>query len=430
MKINLAYGQGGLDVEIPDRNLQKVLTPADIPPIEDPDAFLLHAIEHPIGSPSLSIVARNARSACVVISDITRPVPNKTLLPPLLRTLEESGVDRERITILIATGLHRESNRQELDIMVGSDILGRYHVVDHHARIPGEHQFLGYTRHETPVYVDRRYWEADIKITTGFIEPHLMAGFSGGRKLIAPGCAGEMTIKALHSPLFLEDPHCREGQIEGNPLHQELLEIAGMAGHDFIVNVSLNAARKITGLFAGDPLAAHAAGVEFVRRGVRATIPAPADIVVTTSAGYPLDLTFYQAVKGMTAAMPVLRKGGLLIIAAECAEGLGSAEFTTMATSFTTASQFVDTIMSNPVVIDQWQLEECAKAVKHAEVVLVSPTIHRKYRTKLFIRTAETVESALEEGMKVLGSNASVAVIPKGPYTLVEVEGPSFPGSR
>lgn len=197
-----------------------------------------------------------------------------------------------------------------------------------------------------------------------------------------------------------------------------------------MVNVSLNAARRITGLFAGEPLAAHAAGVEFVRRSVRATIPAPADIVVTTSAGYPLDLTFYQAVKGMTAAMPVVRKGGLLIIAAECAEGLGSPEFTTMATSFATASQFVDTIMTNPVVIDQWQLEECAKAVKHAEVVLVSPTIHRMYRTKLFIRTAETVESALDEGMKVLGSTASVAVIPKGPYTLVELESPPFPVPR
>jgi len=421
MKINLAYGHDGLDAEVPDRNLRKVLVPSEVKPMEDPQALLVHALEHPIGSPSLPTVARNAKSACIVISDITRPVPNKVLLPPLLRTLEACGVPRERITILVATGLHRPSTQQELDIMVGAEILGRHRVEDHHARVSEEHQFLGYTCRETPVYIDRRYWEADIKITTGFIEPHLMAGFSGGRKLIAPGCAGEMTIKALHSPLFLEDSRCREGCIEGNPLHQELLEIAGMAGHDFIVNVSLNAARKITGLFAGDPLAAHAAGVEFVRASVKATISAPADIVVTTSAGYPLDLTFYQAVKGMTAAMPVLRKGGLLIIAAECAEGLGSAEFTTMATSFSTVGQFVDTIMSNAVVIDQWQLEECAKAVRHAEVVLVSPSIHRQYGRKLFIRTAESVEQALEDGLKKLGSEATVAVIPKGPYTLVDV---------
>jgi lactate racemase len=421
MKINLAYGRDGLDIEIPDRNLQKVLTPAEAQPVEDPDAFLAHALEHPIGSPSFNTVARDAKSACIVISDITRPVPNRVLLPPLLRILETSGVPAERITILIATGLHRASSREELEAMVGTGILDRYRVEDHHARNASEQHFLGYTRRETPVYIDRRYWEADIKITTGFIEPHLMAGFSGGRKLIAPGCAGEMTIKALHSPLFLEDPRCREGCIEGNPLHQELIEIAGMAGHDFIVNVSLNASRKITGLFAGEPLAAHAAGVEFVRKSVRATIPKPADIVVTTSAGYPLDLTFYQAVKGMTAAMPVLRKGGLLIIAAECAEGLGSPEFTTMATSFSTAGKFVDTIMSNPVVIDQWQLEECAKAVKHAEVVLVSPSIHEKYGKKLFIRTSQSVEKALGEGLRALGSDATVAVIPRGPYTLVEI---------
>jgi lactate racemase len=421
MKINLAYGQDGLSVDIPERNLTKVLTPAETRPIEDPGPFLLDALEHPIGSPSLASIARNAKSACIVISDITRPVPNKILLPPLLDTLERVGVPSGRITILVATGLHRPSSRQELESMVGTGILDRYRVEDHHAREQEEHQFLGYTRRETPVYIDKRYWEADIKITTGFIEPHLMAGFSGGRKLIAPGCAGELTIKSLHSPRILEDSRCREGCIDGNPLHQELLEIAGMAGHDFIVNVSLNAARGITGLFAGDPIAAHSAGVEFVRKSVRATLPAPADIVVTTSAGYPLDLTFYQAVKGMTAAMPVLRKGGLLVIAAECAEGLGSPEFTTMATSFSTVGHFVDTIMSNPVVIDQWQLEECAKAVRHADVVLVSPSIHKKFGKKLFIRTSESVEEAVGEGMRTLGVDATVAVIPKGPYTLVEL---------
>lgn len=422
MKIDVAYGHDGLNIDVPDRNLRKVLTPADVRPIEDPDAFLLHALEHPIGSPSLGAVVRNARSACIVISDITRPVPNKVLLPPLLRVLETNNVPAGRIVILVATGLHRASSRAELEAMVGPEVLDRYRVEDHRARVPSEHHFLGYTRRETPVYIDRRYWESDIKITTGFIEPHLMAGFSGGRKLIAPGCAGEMTIKALHSPLFLEDPRCCEGSIEGNPLHEELIEIAGLAGHDFIVNVSLNAARKITGLFAGDPIAAHEAGIAFVRKSVRATLPAPADIVVTTSAGYPLDLTFYQAVKGMTAAMPVLRKGGLLIIAAECAEGLGSAEFTAMATSFATAGQFIDTIMSNPVIIDQWQLEECARAVRHAQVVLVSPSIHQKYGKKLFIRTAESVEEAIEDGLKTLGADAKIAVIPKGPYTLVELE--------
>jgi nickel-dependent lactate racemase len=250
-----------------------------------------------------------------------------------------------------------------------------------------------------------------------------MAGFSGGRKLVAPGCAGEETIKALHSPFFLENPLCCEGSIEGNPLHHELLEIARMAGHDFIVNVSMDAAGRISGIFAGDPEEAHARGIDHVRASVRSTVKKPVDIVVTTSAGYPLDLTLYQAVKGVTAALPIVRKGGMIIIAAECAEGLGSAEFSKMATGFPTAGEFVDTITRNPVVIDQWQLEECAKAARVADVVLVSNGIPFDDLSRLFIRTAPTVEHALEQGFKKIGRDATVAVIPKGPYSLVEVDG-------
>lgn len=251
MKIQLAYGRNGLEIEVPERNLQKVMTLQGAPPVEHPEAYLAEALKRPIGAPPLTAIARNAKSACIVISDITRPVPNKVLLPPILRALAASGVPSERVTILVATGLHRPSTREELEAMVGPDILSWYNVVDHHARAVDEQRFLGNTRSNTPVYIDKRYCEADVKITTGFIEPHLMAGFSGGRKLIAPGCAGEETIKALHSPLFLENPNCREGCIEGNPLHEELLRIAEMAGHDFIVNVSLDTAHRITGIFAG-----------------------------------------------------------------------------------------------------------------------------------------------------------------------------------
>ena len=304
---------------------------------------------------------------------------------------------------------------------MGEEIQARYRIVNHRARELAEQRQLGVTGRGTPVYIDREYCDADLKLTTGFVEPHLMAGFSGGRKLVAPGCAGELTIKALHSPLFIEDPGCREGSIEGNPLHHELLEIASMAGHDFIVNVTLDPHHRITGLFAGEPLRTHEAGVAHARTAVRATLDRPVDIVITTSAGHPLDLTFYQAVKGLTAALPVVRPGGLLIIAAECAEGLGSPEFTRMATTFRSAEEFVSHISAHPVEIDQWQLEECAKAARHAEVVLVSPTIARDHGDRLFIRTAERVEDALGEGFKRLGADASVAVIPTGPYTLVEI---------
>ncbi len=422
MKIHLAFGREGMDIEIPDRNLLKVLTMQRTVPLPDPAAELENQLEEPIGGRALAALAGEAESACVVISDITRPVPNKVLLPPILRTLEENGIRRGDMTILVATGLHRSSTLDELVVMVGKEILEDYRVVDHHARVPGEQHYLGLTSRNTPVYIDREYCESDLKITTGFIEPHLMAGFSGGRKLVAPGCAGELTIKALHSPSFLENPACCEGSIDANPLHHELLEIAHMAGHDFIANVSLDVDGAITGMFAGDPDHAHAKGIAFVRNSVRATAPRPADIVITTSAGYPLDLTYYQSVKGITAALPVVKKGGMLIVAAKCEEGLGSPEFTSMATGYRTVDAFVETITANPVLIDQWQLEECAKAARHADVVLVSPNIASSYGNRLFIKTVSTVEEALAEGFRKFGTGASVAVIPKGPYTLVGVE--------
>jgi len=424
MNITLAFGKSGLLARIPDTTPVHVLSMAGAPPVEDAGAALRSLLARPIGSAPLSDLCRARKSACIVLCDITRPVPNAILLPPLLETVEASGIPRERITLLIATGLHRPSTAAEREQIVGPDILARYRIVDHHAREESEQRFLGTTGRGTPVAIDRVYCDAELKITTGFIEPHLMAGFSGGRKLIAPGCAGEATIKALHSPAFLEHPSCREGSIDANVLHHELLEISRMAGHDFIVNVALNEEHRITGLFAGDPLQAHAAGVAFVRKAVRAPLEKPADIVITTSAGYPLDLTYYQAVKGMTGALPAVRKGGVLILAAECAEGLGSPEFTEMATSFSSAEAFTAHILSSPVVIDQWQLEECTRAVRHADVLLVSPRIARDHAGQLFVHAVPTMDEALALAFSRTGPRATVAVIPKGPYTLVEAATP------
>jgi len=422
MKVHLEYGKQGLDVDLPDRNLVGVLSMGGAAELEDPAGEVQRALDHPMGTPALAGLARGASSACIVICDITRPVPNTLLLPPLLAALEGAGVPRGAITLLVATGLHRPSSPDELRAMVGQEILDAYRVVNHRARETEEQRLLGRTGRGTPVYIDRVYCDADLKITTGFIEPHLMAGFSGGRKLIAPGCAGEETIKVLHSPQFIEHPSCREGVIDGNPLHEELLEIAGLAGHDFMLNVSLDADRRITGVFAGDPVAAHAAGVVHVRRAVGASLRAPADIVVTSGAGYPLDLTLYQAVKGMTAAMPVVKKGGMLVIAAQCAEGLGSPEFTEMATRYPSAEAFMATVMAGPVRIDQWQLEECAKVVRNHDVVVVADGIPEEQRRRLFLRSARTVEDAVREGLNRYGDGATIAAIPKGPYTLVQVD--------
>lgn len=421
MKIRVAYGKTGAEVNVPDGNLAAVLSMQESGAVADPAGRLRELLRAPIGGRPLADVARGRRTACIVVCDITRPVPNAVILPPVLAELERAGITRDRVTILVATGLHRPSTPDELVTMLGPEIAGSVRVVSHRAREQGEQRFLGTTDGGTPVFVDEVYCAADVKITTGFIEPHLMAGFSGGRKLIAPGCAGEDTIKALHSPRFIEHPLCREGSIEGNPLHQELLRIAAMAGHDFIVNVALDADRRITGIFAGDPVVAHEAGVTHVRAAVTATVPAPVDIVVTSAAGYPLDLTFYQAVKGMTAAAPVLKPGGTLIIAAACAEGLGSPEFTRMATAPQTAQEFLDGLQGRPVEIDQWQLEECAKVAAAHEIVLVAEGIPEDQRRRLFVRSAATLDAAVAAGLERHGKDARIAVIPRGPYTLVGV---------
>jgi nickel-dependent lactate racemase len=422
MKIRLAYGREGLEVEVPEKNLAKILTMKSTRPLADPLGSVEDSLRHPRGCPSLVELARGRKSVCIVVCDFTRPVPNKVLLPPMLDLLETSGVEKQDITILIATGLHRSSTPAERDMMFGADILRRYTIVDHRASVLEEHRFIGRTRKNTPVYIDERYCSADLKITVGFIEPHLMAGFSGARKVVAIGCAGEETIKTLHSPAFLDEPLCCEGSIDRNPLHHELLEIAHMAGHDFTVDVALDANKAITGVFAGHPQLAHAAGIEAVRKCVEATLPEPADIVLTTCAGFPLDLTYYQAIKGMTAALPVLKKGGVLILAAECAEGLGSERFVSMATRFRTAEEFEQWIHTHPVEVDQWQLQECAKATQRGEVVVVSSGIRPEQQKRLFVQTAASVGEALQRALHKTGPNASIAVIPKGPYTLVDID--------
>lgn len=421
MKIHLSYGKNGLDVEIPEKNLLGILSFGASKPLTNPEEAIARSLREPIGSPPLAELAAKKRSACIVVCDITRPVPNKQLLPPVLQTLEENGIARECVTILVATGLHRPSTTAELDLILGDPIVSKYNVVDHHASVLAEQKFLGETARKTPVFIDKRYLDAELRITVGFIEPHLMAGFSGSRKMVAIGCAGEETIKTLHSPRVLDDARCREGSIEDNPLHHELIEISRMAGHDFVLDVALDAEKNITGVYAGDPQKAHAAGVEAVRRSVRATVKEEADIVVTTCAGFPLDLTYYQAIKGMTAALRVLKKGGMLILAAECSEGLGSERFTAMATRFATATEFDEWIHQHPVDIDQWQLQECLKAVRHGDVVVVASGIRPEHRDKLFVRSADSVEEAVAQGLQKFGPQTTIAVIPKGPYILAEV---------
>ena len=324
MQVGMKYGRGILQVEIPTCNLAGVLAIQGCAPIEDPERAVWEAIKYPIHSPSLGMLANGPKSACVVISDITRPVPNKLILPPILKTLEAGGIPREKISILIATGIHRPNEGEELEEMVGADIVGNYRIVNHFSQRPETHKYLGLTRNGTPVHIDKTYLESELKVATALIEPHLMAGYSGGRKSICPGLASIETMKVMHGPRILEHPNARIGVLDGNPLHIEATEIARMAGVDFNVNVTLDDQRRLTGVFAGDLVESHLAGVRFVEKVVKATVPEPVDAVVVSSAGYPLDATFYQAIKGLLAAAEIVKPGGGIILVAECREGIGS----------------------------------------------------------------------------------------------------------
>src|SRR5262245_60763812 len=308
MKVKLAFGRDGAEVEIPSYIKATVLDAKFAEAVHSADAALAEALQHPLGTSALRELAKGKKTAAISICDITRPAPNRIVLPHILRTLDQAGVPRSGIIILIATGLHRAATESELQEIVGPDVLSRYVVASHNARDAAAHADLGTTRSGTRVFIDRRFVESDLHISLGFIEPHLMLGFSGGRKLVAPGLAGEETIKRLHSPLFMRDPRVVEGSFPDNPLHHELLEIARMARHDFIVDVALTRSRQLARLFAGDPVVAHATGVEFVRQTTLASLSAPVDAVITTSAGYPLDLTYYQAVKGITAASHIVKQ--------------------------------------------------------------------------------------------------------------------------
>jgi len=419
MRVKLSYGRSGLEVDLPDDRVAAVLDIHPVPPLEDPEAVIRDALQRPLGTEPLRELARDRKSACILICDVTRPVPNRLILPPVLETLEEAGIARESILLLVATGLHRATTREELVEMVGPEILGRYRIENHDGRDRSGHSYLGTTPRGVPVWIDTRYLLSDLKITTGLIEPHLMAGFSGGRKVICPGIVHFETLRVWHGPDFLEDPRACEGNLEGNPVHEEATRIARMAGCDFIVNVHINRQREVTHVVAGDMEQAFMAGVQFVRDVVAARFPEPAEVVVTTSAGYPLDTTFYQAVKGLTGALPAVKPGGTIILAASLSEGIGSEEFRRVFEENPDIDTFMARILSKQYFrMDQWQVEELAKVLRKARVKLVTTELAEQTLRRCYVEAARSVEEAVEEALRHYGPTARIIVIPNGPYVL------------
>jgi nickel-dependent lactate racemase len=419
MQVVLDYGRTGLSVTLPDHRLVGPLAIKPTVPLADPEGEVVRALEHPIAAPSLAEVARGRRTACILICDITRPVPNSLILQPLLRILEAGGLARQDILILVATGLHRPNEGAELEEMVGPGIVGHYRVENHRGQHPEEHDFLGTSPRGVPVFLDRRYVRAELKIATGLIEPHLMAGYSGGRKVICPGIAGLETVKVWHSPRFLEHPRADCGILEGNPVHEENTWIANRAGCDFIVNVCLDEQRRPIWVGAGHLERAWEEGVRFVEKVVRVPVAEAVDVVVTSCAGYPLDTTWYQAVKGLTGALPIVKQGGTIVLAASLSQGLGSPEFQRLLAGNPDLEVFCQRILEpDYFVVDQWQLEELAKVLRHCRVKVVSDGLPPDTLRQCFVEPAPTVEEAVADCLAHYGPQARIAVIPKGPYVL------------
>ena len=420
MQVTLDYGKTGLAVTLPDAALiapPLAIRPA--PPLHDPAAEVERVLRQPTGTRPLLELARGKKTACVVICDITRPVPNALLLLPILRTIEAAGVPRDGITILVATGLHRPNLGAELIELVGEFVATNYRCENHYGKADEEHDYLGTTDMGVPIWIDNRYTRAELKITTGLIEPHLMAGYSGGRKLICPGIAGLKTVQVWHGPKFLEHPNADCGILDGNPVHEENTRIAQIAGCDFIVNVCLDGARRVTWVGAGDMIEAWQAGVEFCRNVVRAGVPAAADVVVTSCAGYPLDTSFYQAVKGLIGALPIVKPGGTIVLAASLTEGIGSPEFQSLINDNPDLTTFIERITKTDYfVMDQWQLEELCKVVAKCKVKIYTQGLDAATLRRCHVEPAASVEAAVAEALATAGPGATLAVIPKGPYVL------------
>ena len=422
MNTTIAFGKQGLALTLPDGPDYTVLKTHAAPPITDVQAALAAALDAPIGCAPLVELAKGKATAAISVCDITRPVPNAVTLPPLLERLHRGGIPREGVTIFIATGLHRTATADELRTILGPEIAAKYRIVNHDAKASEDHQYLGETSQGTPVSIDRRFLAADLHITLGFIEQHLMLGFSGGRKLVAPGLAAQETIKVIHSPRFMREQRATEGSIEENPLHAELLEIARMARHDFMLDVTLTKSREISGIFAGEPVKAHAAGVEFLRASSLELLPRPVDAAITSAAGYPLDLTFYQTIKGVTAVQHIVKPGGKILVMGECGEGIGSREFAEKLRNYPGHREYLDEIAETPVVPDQWQLEKLALVGLKHSISFYTPGVRKADLGTLGEQYFLNAEEAIENLMQGLPEQATIAVVLDGPYAYARVQ--------
>jgi nickel-dependent lactate racemase len=423
MHITLAYGRSGLTVTLPDT--VEVLSPRFIPGLPDEIEALRGALRDPIGSAPLAGLVKPGDKVVLVHTDITRATPNKRILPVLLDELEAAGIARENITLINGLGTHRQQTEAELRAMLGDRIVEGYRCLQHDCNDDANLLSLGATSLGHPVRINRFYLEADVRILTGFIEPHFFAGFSGGPKAVIPSLAGAESVFTNHGLEMIAHPRATWGVIEGNPIWEEMREVALRTHPAFLLNVSLNVKKEITGIFAGDMLAAHAQGCAFVKENAMRAVEAPYDIVITTNSGYPLDQNLYQSVKGMSAANQIVRQGGSIIIAAACEDGLPDHGRYAALLAEAGSPQGVMELISQPgfCAQDQWQVQTQAQIQRRADVYVYSDGLtDRQIERALFI-PCRSIEQTVSKLQEKYGSQARICVIPEGPQTIPYLRG-------
>jgi lactate racemase len=416
MRVRLQYGREGLDVEVPGKNVT-VVEPRFVPGLPDEAAAFREAVRRPIGAPPLRDAVKAGDTVAVVIPDLTRPLPSDRLLPWLLEEL--SHVPAERVTIVNGTGSHRANTPGELRSMVGAGVLGRYRVVNHTAHDLATMLPAGRSADGETVYLNRGYVEADRRIVLGFVEPHFMAGFSGGYKGVFPAVADIASIMRYHDARTIGDPRSTWGLLAGNPTQAIIRHNGSLLPLDFCVNVTLNRRREITRFFCGHPLAAHEAGCAFSRETAMVACPRPFPVVVTTNSGYPLDQNLYQTVKGLSAAAQVVEEGGYIAAASRCDDGFPEhGNFKKLLFDHASPRAVLDTIGAPGFSLyDQWEAQLLALVRLKARVGLRSGLPADEVR-RAFLEPIEDVGEAVARELARIGEDAPVAVLPEGPQTI------------
>ncbi len=424
LDVRLAYGRTGLTVSLPaDRTT--VVSPATTAAAPDTAAELRRALREPIAGPPLRERVRPGQSVAVSLCDITRPQPRQAMVEALLAELEGITTKAD-LTLLVATGTHRGNTDAELRQMLGDELVDTVRIVNHDARDDASLRWVGTLGDGVPVWLNTIWLDADVRITTGFVEPHFFAGFSGGGKMVAPGLAGLETVLTLHDAARIGSERATWAVCEGNPVHDDVRAIAAATDVTFALDVALNTEQQVVAAFGGDILAMHAAAREAVREISMAPVPALFDVVVTTNSGFPLDQNLYQAVKGMSAAATIVKPGGLIICAAECRDGFpdhGSFR-EVLASAPTPAALLAEISARERTVPDQWQVQVLARVLARARVAVHTTFLDADDLATAHLGFAPDVAVAVNDELARLGPDATVCVLPEGPQTIAYVAAP------